>query len=146
MEEEYFLDAKVNTSKMAGMFVPVSGKLYKRGEVGFVNKSLPWQRVYVDKIIRKGMTVFIVSYITRGSENYTDEASRCFLKENDAERYITALGKVICSKYNCEEVQLHYKQGKATIPNILKNLSANFSVNFNILNHNFSVTFFKIIY
>ena len=146
MEEEYFLDGKVNVSKKVGMFAPASGKLYKRAEVGFVERSSPWQRVYVDKIIRKGNTVFIVSYICKNNRDGKDEASRLFLKENDAEKYITALGKVICSKYNCEEAHLSNNQGKNTIPNILKNLSPNFSVNFRASDLEFSVSFLKIIY
>ena len=108
MEEEYFLDGKVYVDKRVGMFVKAEGKLYKRGELGFVDRSSPWQRVYVDKIIRKGNTVFIVSYICKNNRDGKDEASRLFLKENDAEKYISFLGKAICSKYNCEEAHLSY--------------------------------------
>ena len=148
MEEEYFLDGKVNVGKRVGMFAPASGKLFKKGELGFVNNSSPRQRIYVDKIIRQGNVVFIVSYICKNCVNNRDrdEGSRLFLKENDAERYIAALGKAFCSKYNCEEVTLYNNQGKNTIPNILKNLSANFSVNFRTSDHEFCVTFLKIIY
>ena len=145
MEEEYFLDGKVNESKRVGMFVKAEGKLYKRGEIGFVERSSPWQRVYVDKIIRKGNTVFIVSYICKNCVSI-DEGSRLFLKENDAEKYINSLGKAICSKYNCEEAHLPNNQGKNTIPNILKNLSPNFSVNFRASDLEFAVTFLKIVY
>ena len=145
MEEEYFLDGKVNVGKRVGMFAPASGKLFKKGELGFVNNSSPWQRVYVDKIIRKGNVVFIVSYICKNNKD-RDEGSRLFLKENDAEKYVSFLGKAFCSRYNCEEVTLYNNQGKNTIPNILKNLSPNFSVNFRTSDHEFCVTFLKIIY
>ena len=91
MEEEYFLDGKVYVDKRVGMFVKAEGKLYKRGELGFVERSSPWQRVYVDKFIRKGNTVFIVTYICKNCVSI-DEGSRLFLKENDAEKYISSLG------------------------------------------------------
>ena len=140
MEEEYFLDGKVNVGKRVGMFAPASGKLYKRGEIGFVNSSSLWQRVYVDKFIRKGNVVFIVTYICN------DEGSKLFLKETDAEKYITALGKAFCSKYNCEQAHLPNNQGSNTISNILKNLSPNFSVNFRASDLEFSVSFLKLVY
>ena len=143
MEEEYFLDGKVNVGKRVGMFAPASGKLYKKGELGFVNNSSPWQRVYVDKFIRKGTKVFVVTYICK---NRNDEGSRLFLKETDAEKYIRCMGEAICSKYNCEQADLPNNQGSNTIPNILKNLSPNFSVNFRASDLEFSVSFLKLVY
>jgi hypothetical protein len=147
MEEEYFLDEKVYVYRREGMYVKAFGKLYKRGEIGFVENSSPRQRVYSDKIIRKGATVFVVSYVCKNEVKETrDEASRCFLKENDAEKYLAALAKAISSECNCEQATLSHNQGVSPISNILKNLSTNLSVNFRTPNHNFSVTFLKIIY
>ena len=84
MEEEYYLDERIDNFGLKGKYVPVSAKLHKRGEIGFVENSFPWQRVFVDRVVRKGTPVLVVSYIKHYSK---DEAARAFLKESDAQVY-----------------------------------------------------------
>ena len=143
MEEEYYLDEKIDDFGPKGKYVPVSGKLHKRGEMGFVENSFPWQRVFVDRFIRKGTPVFVVSYIHHSSK---DDAARAFLKESDARKYITALGKAIVQKYGVQEADVHYGQGSVKILDLLLDMPLNTFTNFRTLQDEFSVTFIKTNY
>ena len=143
MEEEYYLDERIDNFGLKGKYVPVSAKLHKRGEIGFVENSFPWQRVFVDRVVRKGTPVFVVSYIQHSSK---DEAARAFLKESDARKYITALGKAIVQKYAVQEANVHYGQGSFKILNLLLDMPLNTFTNFRTPQDEFSVTFIKTIY
>ncbi len=143
MEEEYYIDEKVDERATKGRYVPVSAKLYKRGDKGFVENSFPWQRVYVDRVIKRGTPVFLVTYIQHSSK---DEAARAFLKESDARKYLTALAKSIMAKFAVEDADVHYGQGSQKILNLLLDMPTNTFTNFRTPKDEFSVTFLKTTY
>jgi len=143
MDEEYFVDETVNDKFRRNEYVPVSVNIYKRGDKGFIEKSLPWQRVYIDRLIRKGTPVFVVSYIQHSG---VDEGTKAFLNEDVARRYISGLGRAVVEKQKVEEVDVHYNAGKKNLMKLLQNIPVNTYVNFRTPKDEFSVTFSRAVY
>lgn len=143
MDEEYFIDEKINDQYRRNEYVPVSVNIYKRGEKGFIENSFPWHRVFIDRLIRKGTPVFVVSYIQHSGK---DEAARAFLSEKVARDYIAGLARAIAQKQGVEQVDVHYGMGKKNLKTLLEKLPVNTYVNFRTPTDEFSVTFSRAVY
>ena len=143
MEEEYFINETINDKYRRNEYVPVSVHIYKRGEKGFIQDSFPWHRVYVQYHIRKGTPVYTVSFIQHSGK---DEAAKAFLREEDARRYISALGRAIVQKQGVENVDVHYGAGQKNLLPLLEKLPVNTYVNFRTPSDEFSVTLARSVY
>jgi hypothetical protein len=143
MEEEYFVDETVNDRYKRNEYVPVSVKIYKKGEKGFVENSFPWHRVFIDRVVKKGTPIFVVSYIQHSGK---DQDARAFLTENAARKYIDGLRRAIQLTQKVENVELHFDMGEKDLKQVLEKLPLNTYVNFRTPTDEFSVTFSRAVY
>ena len=141
MEQEFSIEEKVGNQK--AKYVPVSIKVHQHGDKGYVSDTYPWQRFYTDKLIRKGQTVYVVTYIQHSGK---DENSKVFFDEKLARRYIDALGRALVMKHNSDKVEVHYNNGVENLHVLLEKLPVNTYVNFRTPTDEYSITLAKTIY
>ena len=140
MEEEYTIEEKVYASR--SKYVPVSMKLHKVGEPGYQRDAFPWHRIWSDRRIPKGKTVYIVTYIQHSG---SDDGARLFFEEKDARKYIFALTRAISMNTGVQEVEVHYNNGLEDIFNVTQ-LPVNTYVNFRTPQDEYSITLGKTVY
>ena len=140
MQEEYSIEEKVHNKE--GKYVPVSIKIHKYNDPKYNENAYPWNKLWIDRPVRKGQVVYVVTYIQHSGE---DHGSNAFFKESDARKYIEALGRAISYKNKINSVEVHYNSGLQNLNDVL-NIPVNTYINFRTPLNEYSVTFAKTTY
>jgi len=141
MEEKYSITEKVGNEKRK--YVPVSIKIHKRNEKGYNEEAFPWHKLWINKPLKKGETVYVVTYIQHSG---SDENAKAFFNEKDVRKYIFALARAISVKNKTDKVEVHYNNGVENLFSVLESIPLNTYVNFRTPTDEYSVTLAKTIY
>ena len=144
MEILYYVDEKINEKGRKGSYVPISAKLYREGESGFVYAE-PYRmlssQLLLNERIKEGIPVYILTYIQHSGK---DEQVTYGLDEHEMRRYIDAFRRAIERQQHVEYVDVHYESGKQNLKTLLTNMPMNTYTSFRTPTDTFSFALIKI--